>query len=572
MAAHQERVLGDLAALEKRLWAYMERQQQRALDTLDDLEKKAAALGGEAPQVGKFRKGAAQADEKGSKDKNSEIPWSAGHYHYTDCPHDTQEKYRDNSCRCGARAAQHTAALNQLAQRSKGRVRAEVSPSPSPAASSSVASPAVTEKSAEAKLSTPWRELADRQCGVLVSLDALEARAWNILQRQRQEQVRQVEALGRRHDALEAALAAAAGETSSKAGAQGEQRQQKKGKHGQQNAGSQERGVSKRGQQGKQGKGDRSREAAATAVPLARGPEDGFTPFDNSRFASNVVHHLVLQGLPVIQQQFPSTVAAEPYKIVAWKQIESSKHKGINYLVQMAYQGGTVLQLQLNRPAADHGAVSVISGALTPIGPSDESSACGAASSTSVKDSKKAQEQLAAKQGLVASFAVAPSDYYSWSLEQRRALLKANSVNHLFKSVIMHNSKADHKNFADPLFSKYYMIIVQYTAVTNNEKLINAFRKMTQEKTGKPIARKKINFRLVPEDVSAKLSGFGHNAVSPLGMVSKIPIVLTHEALKLEYMWLGGGHVDLKMRVNVKDFVDHFKPLIIDFTNPRTDA
>ena len=119
MAAHQERVLGDLAALEKRLWAYMGKQQQQALGTLDDLEKKAIALGVKPPVV--------KGGKKGEKEKEKELAWSAGHYHYTDCPNDTQEKYKDNACQCKARAEKHTASLEVVAKRSKGRVRTKAS-------------------------------------------------------------------------------------------------------------------------------------------------------------------------------------------------------------------------------------------------------------------------------------------------------------------------------------------------------------------------------------------------------------------------------------------------------------
>jgi hypothetical protein len=380
-----------------------------------------------------------------------------------------------------------------------------------------------------------------------------------LLEQQREGQMKQVQALSKRHDALEASLGGAA---NSKGGGKGNaQKQQQKAKKDQ----------AKKQKGGKQGK---QKQKAAAATPTSASIKEGFTAFDNSRFDSNVVHHLILQGLPAIQQHFPAAAAAEPFQIVAWKRLDGgAEHQAVNYVVQVAYQGGATLQVQLNRPEVNLGTVTVVSGAFTPAGKSLAGASAHTvqppSSSSSAKDVKKLQEQLAKNEGLKASFAVAPSDYYSWSLEQRRDLLKAESVNHLFKSVIMHNSKADHTNYDDPLFSKYYMILVQYTASTNNEKLIKAFRKLTQDKTGKAIAKKKINFRLVPEDVSAELSGFGHNAVSPLGILSKIPIVLTHEALQLEYMWLGGGHVDLKMKVKVKDFVAHFKPLIIDFTNPR---
>ena len=40
--------------------------------------------------------------------------------------------------------------------------------------------------------------------------------------------------------------------------------------------------------------------------------------------------------------------------------------------------------------------------------------------------------------------------------------------------------------------------------------------------------------RLCPEDVSDALSGFGHNGVSPVGLATPLPIVLSHRIARLE--------------------------------------
>jgi hypothetical protein len=116
------------------------------------------------------------------------------------------------------------------------------------------------------------------------------------------------------------------------------------------------------------------------------------------------------------------------------------------------------------------------------------------------------------------------------------------------------------------------------------------------------------------------MTGFGHNAVSPLASATKLPIILSHKVLELDppYMWynaelsllcsgsvyallscsffsalapvlehihiapphghtppsltpfpysrLGGGHTDLKWRVGVQEFIDKFDPIVCDIT------
>lgn len=49
--------------------------------------------------------------------------------------------------------------------------------------------------------------------------------------------------------------------------------------------------------------------------------------------------------------------------------------------------------------------------------------------------------------------------------------------------------------------------------------------------------------------VNDRLTGFSHNAVTPVGMLERLPIVLSHRiaALQPALFWMGGGEVDLKL-------------------------
>ena len=63
--------------------------------------------------------------------------------------------------------------------------------------------------------------------------------------------------------------------------------------------------------------------------------------------------------------------------------------------------------------------------------------------------------------------------------------------------------------------------------------------------------------RMVEGATSAALSGFEHNAVSPLGLRTPLPILLSAPIARLPAgeLWLGGGEPDLKLRVESQEFV-----------------
>jgi hypothetical protein len=60
-----------------------------------------------------------------------------------------------------------------------------------------------------------------------------------------------------------------------------------------------------------------------------------------------------------------------------------------------------------------------------------------------------------------------------------------------------------------------------------------------------------------------------HNAVSPVGLKdTTLPIVLSHKIAELQpdFFWLGGGEVDLKLGFRAADFIQAYKPFVIDCT------
>eukprot|EP00250_Pteridium_aquilinum_P008822 c18235_g1_i2 orf=127-849(+) len=157
-----------------------------------------------------------------------------------------------------------------------------------------------------------------------------------------------------------------------------------------------------------------------------------------------------------------------------------------------------------------------------------------------------------------------PADYYDRSLEERRDLLAAASIDHLCKSIVMVNTQAHEsvKDCSDHKNSKFYVVIVQYIARLNAEKVKQFVYSLNNGK----IPKKRFNLRLAPEDDAYRLTGFSHNAVTPVGMKTPIPIILSDAILKLQppFFWLGGGEVDLKLGLSTEDFIKMFNPFIAD--------
>lgn len=74
-------------------------------------------------------------------------------------------------------------------------------------------------------------------------------------------------------------------------------------------------------------------------------------------------------------------------------------------------------------------------------------------------------------------------------------------------------------------------------------------------------AKKQYNMRMVSSETSERLSGFEHNAVTPLGMLTPMPIILSAPIKDLPdgQVWLGGGEPDLKLSIDIKQFVAVFQ-------------
>jgi len=179
-------------------------------------------------------------------------------------------------------------------------------------------------------------------------------------------------------------------------------------------------------------------------------------------------------------------------------------------------------------------------------------------------------------------------DYYARPLDARRAALGADAVARLCKTIVMENTRADPSVVPagaaspDPTATRYYFVVTQYCRRLNADKLKNALCRLFAD-CGNPMGKKHFNMRLCPADDSARLTGYMHNAVTPVGSASPLAVVMSHHLLELPpdgcasaggaaasgappYFWMGGGEVDLKLRVCAAEFARAYGATVLDCT------
>jgi len=166
--------------------------------------------------------------------------------------------------------------------------------------------------------------------------------------------------------------------------------------------------------------------------------------------------------------------------------------------------------------------------------------------------------QDAAKYGLKdLQFRVTPPDYYDWSLEERGAFLGC-PVEALCKSLIV-AVKAMKDEKSPP---SYMLVVNQYMTTYSGPKL---------ERALKVSLRQAVRLHFAAEEEAFRLSGFEFNAITPVGMRTRLPVAMSDRLCALSHFWLGGGRPDLKMRVATKEFIEAFRPHVADLVKDATD-
>mmetsp|Transcript_24517 Transcript_24517/g.57916 ORF Transcript_24517/g.57916 Transcript_24517/m.57916 type:complete len:395 (+) Transcript_24517:41-1225(+) len=163
---------------------------------------------------------------------------------------------------------------------------------------------------------------------------------------------------------------------------------------------------------------------------------------------------------------------------------------------------------------------------------------------------------------------IVPSDYYERTLEERRTILNAPSVESLTKTLVLENSCCTNDDCSDPANPKYFCVIVQYCARFNSEKMMKYARQRCNASGKAVVGKQFFKFHLCPPKVSFELTGYDYNAVVPLGMPVDVPVVMSHKIAELSpaFFWMGAGDVDAKLGLNVPEYIKRCNVDVADIT------
>ncbi len=184
----------------------------------------------------------------------------------------------------------------------------------------------------------------------------------------------------------------------------------------------------------------------------------------------------------------------------------------------------------------------------------------------------------------MSAWRLCPPDYYALGLEERGAILNAHSTSQLCKACLFEN-----RNFAttatttdndggrrggraNPTNLRYYLIVVQYVESINVRRLASELRGLRPPSPGRLDPGYFTDLRLAPEGVSAELTGYGHNGVSPFGMLDdSIPVIVCKSITRVrsKFVWMGGGHRDWKLGMAVSKFIRGVDAMVLDISKPR---
>ena len=85
------------------------------------------------------------------------------------------------------------------------------------------------------------------------------------------------------------------------------------------------------------------------------------------------------------------------------------------------------------------------------------------------------------------------------------------------------------------------------------------------------LSKKKFHFQLANDIDSFELSGFGHNAISPIGLKVNIPIIICKRCVSMNppIIFLGGGDVDVKVALPISDLLSGTDAIVGEITEER---
>ncbi|TNJ26479.1 YbaK/prolyl-tRNA synthetase-like protein [Giardia muris] len=167
-----------------------------------------------------------------------------------------------------------------------------------------------------------------------------------------------------------------------------------------------------------------------------------------------------------------------------------------------------------------------------------------------------------------------PTNYYDLPLERRPSLLDpCPSTAFLIKSIVLENTKAPLDARA-PIFSRYYLILVQYVRRFSSARFHTAMRQLARtDPNYANLTKNDFTWRFADEETATALTGAPHNGIGPIGLRTPIPVVVDAAILELPYVWVGGLEPTTKVMVSVSDLSHILQPIIINCAdNANSDA
>jgi prolyl-tRNA editing enzyme YbaK/EbsC (Cys-tRNA(Pro) deacylase) len=217
-------------------------------------------------------------------------------------------------------------------------------------------------------------------------------------------------------------------------------------------------------------------------------------------------------------------------------------------------------------------------------------------------DLRRAKRHVQESRCHSSAWRLCPPDYYAIDLDERMRILGAHSTSQLCKACLFENRNFVTTNDcdaismdagghdddddddddergggrgADPTNSRYYLIVVQYVESINVKKLASELRGLRPPGPRRFDPGYFADLRLAPEETSAKHTGYGHNGVSPFGMLDKsIPVIVCKSIMRVRpnFIWMGGGHKDWKLGMAVSEFIRGVNAIVLDVSEPRSGA
>lgn len=161
-----------------------------------------------------------------------------------------------------------------------------------------------------------------------------------------------------------------------------------------------------------------------------------------------------------------------------------------------------------------------------------------------------------------------PVSYYELSYQERIQLLHGTNINQLCKSLLMVNHNyIVHPELTPQQHPRYVLVIIQYIARLHNDRLSKLVYNHISSQSSCIRKNREYNWRLASENDNEHITGYINNAVTPFGLLQSVPIIISDTvAQQCSTIYLGAGHVDLKLELDVNEYISKCNVLVGNVT------